>query len=572
MTAGAARPRGGTDLALREHLSKLQGLLALSMLMAESDDEDRILQLATTAVPSLGPGRLLGAYVDGEWSVTAGACEQPEVRADIEAQFAVISSAGGAIAILLEAWGWAYPLRSLDEHSGYLVVGAGLEPRPDEQFLLRALAQQAGITLANARLHARHLVVAEDLRSANVSLARSVAVLERKTAIHDSLTRASVAGGGREAIARAIHELTGYPVAVEDRHGNLRAWVGPDCPDPYPKASPRQREELLARAQSAGSSIRADGRLIAIANPRDDLIGVLAIIDPDDRAGAEEHVALEHGATLLAVELVRLHSLAETELRIGRDLIDELLDGGNTDGALRRAQALGYDIERRHRVIVAERSGASGAGASSDRDELFHAVRRAARDTLVGSLLGLRQGRVVVLCDAERAWEEFRANVVSQLKDGSSCRIGVGGVCHRPDEFPRSYREATLALRMLDTTRGADQASVFDDLGVYRILADVKETAGVERFVREWLGALLDYDATKGSSDLVATLTQYLEAGGNYAATAAAIAVHRSTLKYRLHRIREISGHDLGDPDTAFNLQLATRAWQTLQALRSEPS
>jgi DNA-binding PucR family transcriptional regulator len=45
--------------------------------------------------------------------------------------------------------------------------------------------------------------------------------------------------------------------------------------------------------------------------------------------------------------------------------------------------------------------------------------------------------------------------------------------------------------------------------------------------------------------------------------------VHRSTLKYRLQRIKEISGHDLGDPDTSFNLQLATRAWRTLAALRA---
>ena len=44
--------------------------------------------------------------------------------------------------------------------------------------------------------------------------------------------------------------------------------------------------------------------------------------------------------------------------------------------------------------------------------------------------------------------------------------------------------------------------------------------------------------------------------------------VHRSTLKYRLRRIREVSGYDLGVPDTQFNLQLATRAWRTLQALR----
>ena len=60
----------------------------------------------------------------------------------------------------------------------------------------------------------------------------------------------------------------------------------------------------------------------------------------------------------------------------------------------------------------------------------------------------------------------------------------------------------------------------------------------------------------------------YLDCGGNYDVTAEARPVHRSTLKYRLRRIRQISGHDLGLPDAQFNLQLATRAWRTLQALR----
>jgi hypothetical protein len=32
-------------------------------------------------------------------------------------------------------------------------------------------------------------------------------------------------------------------------------------------------------------------------------------------------------------------------------------------------------------------------------------------------------------------------------------------------------------------------------------------------------------------------------------------------------RIRELTGFDLGDPETHFNLELATRAWLTLQAL-----
>ena len=64
------------------------------------------------------------------------------------------------------------------------------------------------------------------------------------------------------------------------------------------------------------------------------------------------------------------------------------------------------------------------------------------------------------------------------------------------------------------------------------------------------------------------TLTQYLEHGGNYDATAAELSVHKSTLKYRLQRIRELTGLELNDPDVHFNLQLATRAWGTLQALR----
>ena len=89
----------------------------------------------------------------------------------------------------------------------------------------------------------------------------------------------------------------------------------------------------------------------------------------------------------------------------------------------------------------------------------------------------------------------------------------------------------------------------------------------VERLVRRWLSPLLDYDATKGS-ELVATVSAYLECGGNYDATAKALAVHRSTLRYRLQRIRDVSGYDLGDPDIRFNLHLATRAWRTLEAMR----
>ncbi len=44
----------------------------------------------------------------------------------------------------------------------------------------------------------------------------------------------------------------------------------------------------------------------------------------------------------------------------------------------------------------------------------------------------------------------------------------------------------------------------------------------------------------------------------------AALHIHRSTLRYRLARIAELTGHDLRNVDTRFNLHAATRAWRFL--------
>ncbi len=145
----------------------------------------------------------------------------------------------------------------------------------------------------------------------------------------------------------------------------------------------------------------------------------------------------------------------------------------------------------------------------------------------------------------------------------------LGGSAARPSELPRSLREAGLALRLQKTLLPGDSACEYPKLGIFRMLAAIPDLSDVDSFVREWLGSLLDYDVRR-KAELVHTLTQYLEHGGNYDATAAQLSVHKSTLKYRLQRIRELTGLELNDPDVHFNLQLATRAWGTLQALHDE--
>ncbi len=523
----------------------------LSMILTRQDDEAGILHLVARAVESLGPYSTERMFFGGRWTEIRVPEHQPS-GPDLEESIPVREGVRFGLAGV--PWSWAYPISSPRETSGYLVVGAEQEPAESERFLLQVLGQQAGVALANARLHAREREQAEQLRVANLALQRTME-------IHDRLTRVALEGQGQEGIAQAVHELTGYPVAIEDRFGNLRAWAGPGRPVSYPKDTLRHRDRLLRRAMAAAGPIREGERLFSAARLGGTVVGVLVLHDADETAGEAERVAIEHATTVLTMELARLQTLAEAEARLRSDLVTEVLGGTDRAQALNRAQVLGYDLSRPHRVVVVEACyGADQAG------EFFHAVRRAAGDTRVGSLLAIRPDEVIVLADTEAAWENFRAAVAANWH-GAECRIGVGGRRGSPDEIAHSYHEAQLALKIQKAAGGHDRTTLFDDLGVYQVLATGQNSAAMERFVQEWLGTLMDYDASQGGQ-LVTTLTEYLECGGNYDATAKVLSVHRSTLKYRLRRIREVSGYDLRMPDTRFNLQLAARTRRIMQALR----
>jgi sugar diacid utilization regulator len=530
-------------------------MLMLSMVLTQQESQDSILHHVANAVESLGSCSTEGIFLDGRWQDLRlpgrKATNLPAVIAAAEGG----PAAGGQLTLAGVPWSWAYSLSSRHGPVGYLVVGAPEAPAESERFLLQVLAQQAGVALANARLHSRERAQAEELRIANLALQRSME-------IHDRLTKVALGGEGQQGIAQAVYELTDRAAAIEDRYGNLLAWAGPDRPDPYPKADPDLRDPLLNRAMTVAGPVWEGEHLFSVAVLGGAPAGVLVLRDPDRTAGHTELAAMEHATTVLAMEIARLQSLAESDMRLRTNLVLDLIAGvdAGVDGAmlLNRAQALGYDLGQPHRVVLVEAHG-------DEIDMFFHAVGRAARAVRAGSLLAPRIHDVIVLADTEVPWDLFLARTITELR-GAQCRIGVGGR-RELDGFPLSCREAELALRMQKTVGGPKRVTLFDDLGIYKILATEGDTSAMERFVTEWLGPLIDYDSRHGTA-LVLTLSEYLDCGGNYDASARALSVHRSTLKYRLKRIREVSGHDIGLPDVQFNLQVATHAWRTLQALR----
>jgi DNA-binding PucR family transcriptional regulator len=138
---------------------------------------------------------------------------------------------------------------------------------------------------------------------------------------------------------------------------------------------------------------------------------------------------------------------------------------------------------------------------------------------------------------------------------------------HSPVDFSKERIRFVANLPPSAVGDPAVPVLLFDSLGVYRMLSSVADPAGIEAFMKEQLGPLLDYDK-RHHSGLLVTLAEYFDSGCSVDQAAAALSVHRSTVKYRLKRVRELLGQDLNDGPTRTNLHLATMVWLTLESLR----
>jgi hypothetical protein len=136
-------------------------MLVLAMLLTQQDSQDSILHYVANAVESLGSCTTEGISLDGRWQeVRIPGRKAASLPAVVDA------AEGGPVMLADVPWSWAYSLSSRHGPTGYLVVGAPAPPAESERFLLQVLAQQAGVALANARLHSRQREQAGELRRA----------------------------------------------------------------------------------------------------------------------------------------------------------------------------------------------------------------------------------------------------------------------------------------------------------------------------------------------------------------------------------------------------------------------
>lgn len=555
--APAVTEDGRVRRAVHEQLSSINAVVVLSLILSQSNSPGQIVHLARTAAPSIVPCRLVAV-----WHPTQSGTYYEAAPPEYAQAVAALPPAGGRLELTDQRWGWAYPLSNpAERNSVFLVIAGAEEPSDEQKFLLTVLAQLCGTVIAKAELLAAERATAEERAGLNAKLETTVATLTKVMETHRQLNEVAASDRGEEGIAEVLHRLTGLPAVVQDAHGNVRAAAGVST-DGLDKESPDARKELIRVLATLRQAVYRRGAWMVLANPHIDVRGVIALIDPDKRASESDLAALEYAATVLSMELARLRSIAEIELRTHRDFAEELLAGAEETSVKGTAHALGYDAQRPHRAIIV-----TGGRRARINDTFLRTVNRQVRSFDMASLVVGRSDCVIVMAYRDVNWHDLQASIDQELPK-ESCRLAIGSQYPNAWEIHHSYREAQFVADLSSsiTSDFTDPVLLFEGLGIYRILSSVSNLTEVERFMKEKLGSLIAYDADH-KSNLVLTLARYFDCGCKYDETAERMCIHRSTLKYRLQRIRELTGYNLNDGPTRFDLHLATRIWLTLEAL-----
>ena len=257
------------------------------------------------------------------------------------------------------------------------------------------------------------------------------------------------------------------------------------------------------------------------------------------------------------------------EESLRRELVDDLLRGdADVSRMVERAEPFGLDLGRPHQVVLARPAdGLPEGDTSANMLELFILDRFGDREVLVAT----KEGLLVVLIPATAPSTAPRtiAHDVGTLihdalirhRSGREWRVSTGRPYPGSYGIARSYEEAREALMLADRLRL--DAAVVDarDMLVYRVL--VRDQAAIVDLIQAVLTPLTQ--ARGGAEPLLRTLEAYFATGEVATDAARRLNVSVRTVTYRLTKVKELTGHDPGDPAQRFILHIAVLGARLLE-------
>ena len=427
---------------------------------------------------------------------------------------------------------------------------------------LRAIAGQVAGILERSELQRR-----TEVQLAEIQLSHD---------IHERFTKLSLEGAGFHPILEVVGSLAGGRAALYSADGYRVRGAG-ESSDGMPQRIhvPTPLGQTGAREVRINAGRPARALDVVPVRAGSDMLGMLAVaVDEKTVDSAGRRRALEHGSTVLALELAKERAAAEVERRLRGDLVEEVLAGGlepdEAERVARQAERLGHRLPQRAWALVLEPDDdetETALGARGELDRLDAALSGLIRSRLPGTLTLVRSASAVFLVPDEVAAdlptvEKLAAQVLAAaapvMKPGSAS-VGIGNLANGVSELARSHVEARQALRLTRRAGGRGRVVSYRSLGAFRLLLEVQSPDALRRFVNELLGTLLQY-AQSRDTPLLETLEALAAARWVRRAAARQLGIHINSMSYRVERIQALTALQLDDPETRVAISIALRA------------
>lgn len=411
-------------------------------------------------------------------------------------------------------------------------------------------------------------------------------ILQISKESHERLTKLVLAGGGLSDVVRELSFIIGRPAYITDRSwrciASSRPGIGNVC-----SLAPEQIRKAWTEGETLDNSIlpnsrRADGIAIVPVTAGDKVYAYLLIEDASSDLSPTSLAIIEDASTVCALDIVRNNAITEVERRFRNNFVEDLVLGNfeSRQVMLRRAASFDWDLSSPQVVLNIDFDGFERYYV--ELQEYNDKAMRDAKNRLVRivesipkrlnrSLLGAdKSDSMIVLLSFPKEAEasevrksalhiaDFIREEVSKSVTPLTVSVGIGRIARDIEEIPLSYKQATQAMVLGRRVFGANRATHFDDLGIFRVIFEGPGSEEQSMFRKEWISPVAEHDRTRGTN-LIETLSAYFECNLNVQESAKRLFIHENTMRYRLNKVEELLGADLGSGETLLNLWTALK-------------
>jgi sugar diacid utilization regulator len=364
------------------------------------------------------------------------------------------------------------------------------------------------------------------------------------------ITDAVEAGAGLPEVIRAAARTLDASLAVLDRAGQTLAVAA---------RSPADERVLLGES---------DDVEVVELRVADEPVGRLRM-----RArGAVAPALVRLVTTLVASEVERVRAPERASEEAATGFMRAVLDGriDSREDLVARGKELGTDLGAGASVVII-RAHPRSPTEEDWRRRMLALAARGARSIAPGAIAAPTADEAseiaILLPDGDgeigrRAASAILRELESGLP-GFAFAVGRSRRTEDPLDLGRARNESLLAANVAEGEPERIELG-YEETGTYQLLLPyMSDPAELRRFYNETVRPLVSYDE-QYETDLLGTLSTFLECDANVNATAQRLITHRHTVRYRFERVRELTGLDVSSTDGREKLSLGLKAMRVL--------